>query len=41
MIFTCFLEEISNNFKTIVFGNRGTRRTDKPDIPYSVKIMAD
>jgi len=35
------LERFSNSFKTIVFDNRGVGRTDKPDIPYSIKMMAD
>ena len=35
------LEGISNSFKTIIFDNRGVGRTDKPDIPYSLKMMAD
>ncbi|MHA2367096.1 MAG: alpha/beta fold hydrolase, partial [Candidatus Hodarchaeales archaeon] len=35
------IESQSQNFKTIIFDNRGTGRTDKPDIPYSIKMMAD
>ena len=35
------LDDLSKSFKTIIFDNRGVGRTDKPDIPYSVKMMAD
>ncbi|MFX1269550.1 MAG: alpha/beta fold hydrolase [Promethearchaeota archaeon] len=35
------IERISNRFKTIIFDNRGVGKTDKPDIPYSIKMMAD
>ncbi len=35
------LKEISKNFKIIIFDNRGAGRTDKPDIEYSIKMMAD
>jgi pimeloyl-ACP methyl ester carboxylesterase len=36
-----FIEEISRNSKVILFDNRGAGRTDKPDIEYSMKMMAD
>jgi len=35
------IDEISKNFKTLFFDNRGAGRTDKPDIEYSIKGMAD
>jgi len=35
------IEEVSKNFKTILFDNRGAGRTDKLDIEYSIKGMAD
>jgi pimeloyl-ACP methyl ester carboxylesterase len=35
------IEPYSQNFKTIIFDNRGTGRTDKPDIPYSILMMAN
>ncbi len=35
------IEAHANHFKTIIFDNRGAGRTDKPDIPYSIKMMAD
>ena len=31
----------SDNYKVIVFDNRGVGRTDAPDIPYSMEMMAD
>jgi pimeloyl-ACP methyl ester carboxylesterase len=36
-----FIEEIAKDFKIILFDNRGAGRTDKPDIEYSMKMMAD
>ena len=38
---TEFLNAVLKNFKTIIFDNRGAGRTDKPDIEYSIKMMAD
>jgi len=35
------IDEVSKNFKTLFFDNRGAGRTDKPDIEYSIKGMAD
>ena len=35
------IESLSHFFKTIIFDNRGTGRTDKPDIPYSIQMMAN
>jgi len=35
------IDTISTHFKTIIFDNRGTGRTDKPDTDYSIKQMAD
>jgi pimeloyl-ACP methyl ester carboxylesterase len=35
------IDEVSKNFKTLFFDNRGAGRTDKPDIEYSMKMMAD
>jgi len=35
-----FIKEISQFFKIILFDNRGAGRTDKPDIVYSIKMMA-
>jgi pimeloyl-ACP methyl ester carboxylesterase len=30
-----------DGYKLIIFDNRGTGRTDKPDIPYSIEMMAE
>ena len=35
------IDEFSKNFKVIVFDNRGSGRTDKPDKEYSIKMFAD
>ena len=35
------LDRLSKLFKVIIFDNRGAGRTDKPDIPYSIKMMTD
>lgn len=32
--------ELAQHYKVIVFDNRGAGRTDKPDIPYSIAMMA-
>ena len=36
-----FIERISTHFKIILFENRGSGRTDQPDIRYTHKMMAD
>jgi len=33
--------ELSKRSKVITFDNRGAGRTDKPDIPYTIEMMAD
>ncbi|MHA1971718.1 MAG: alpha/beta fold hydrolase [Candidatus Hodarchaeales archaeon] len=35
------LPELTKHYRTIIFDNRGVGRTTKPDIPYSIKMMAD
>ena len=35
-----FVKEISHFYRVILFDNRGAGRTDKPDIEYSIKMMA-
>jgi 3-oxoadipate enol-lactonase len=32
---------LSREYRVIYFDNRGTGRSDKPDIPYTIKMMAD
>ncbi len=36
-----FVKDISRYFNVILFDNRGAGRTDKPDIEYSMKMMAE
>jgi pimeloyl-ACP methyl ester carboxylesterase len=35
------IDALSKHFKTIIFDNRGAGRTDKPDIDYTIQMMAD
>ena len=35
------ISKYSQKYKVIAFDNRGSGRTDKPDIPYSVEMMAE
>jgi 3-oxoadipate enol-lactonase len=35
------VSELSKNYQVIVFDNRGAGRSDKPDIPYTIEMMAD
>jgi pimeloyl-ACP methyl ester carboxylesterase len=35
------IEGLSKHFKLLIFDNRGAGRTDKPDIDYTIKMMAD
>jgi len=37
---TRIVSELAQHYKVIVFDNRGAGRTDKPDIPYSIAMMA-
>lgn len=32
---------LAKNYRVLAFDNRGAGRTDKPDIPYSIEMMAD
>lgn len=32
---------LAENFKVLTFDNRGVGKTDKPDIPYTMKMMSD
>lgn len=40
-VFTPFTDLLANDFRVITFDNRGAGRTDKPDAPYSIPMMAD
>jgi pimeloyl-ACP methyl ester carboxylesterase len=35
------IRQLSHKYQVIAFDNRGAGRTDKPDIPYSIEMMAD
>ncbi len=35
------LEAVSGKYKTIIFDNRGSGRTDKPEMNYSIKLFAE
>lgn len=35
------IRELAKGFQVIAFDNRGAGRTDKPDTPYSIEMMAD
>ncbi len=32
---------LANKYRVLAFDNRGAGRTDKPDMPYSIELMAD
>src|SRR5512146_1889888 len=32
---------LAQKYQVVAFDNRGAGRTDKPDIPYSIEMMAD
>ncbi|MGB9978711.1 alpha/beta fold hydrolase [Methanobacterium sp.] len=36
-----FTAELAKNYRVITFDNRGTGRTDKPDVCYSIEMMAE
>ncbi len=40
-VFDPIVLALTKNFKVIAFDNRGAGRTDKPDIPYTIEMMAD
>jgi pimeloyl-ACP methyl ester carboxylesterase len=40
-VFAPFTEQLAHSFRVITFDNRGAGRTDKPDVPYSIQMMAE
>lgn len=40
-VFAPFTEQLARSFRVLTFDNRGAGRTDKPDVPYSIPMMAD
>ena len=40
-IFRICVGQLSQKFKVLTFDNRGAGYTDKPDIPYTIEMMAD
>jgi len=39
-IFKPYVDVLSKDFRVLVFDNRGAGQSDKPDVPYSVQMMA-
>src|ERR1017187_7563847 len=35
------IPQLAESYQVVVFDNRGMGQTDKPDIPYSIEMMAD
>ncbi len=35
------IPQLAKSYKVVAFDNRGVGQTDKPDIPYSIEMMAD
>src|SRR5215470_1625808 len=35
-----FIDDLATRYRVLAFDNRGAGRTDKPDAPYSVELMA-
>ncbi|MFO7619106.1 MAG: alpha/beta fold hydrolase [Thermoplasmata archaeon] len=35
------IRQLSDKYKVLALDNRGVGRTDKPDIPYTIEVMAD
>ncbi|HWJ03562.1 MAG TPA: alpha/beta fold hydrolase [Verrucomicrobiae bacterium] len=35
------VKELSASYQTIIFDNRGVGESDKPDVPYTIEMMAD
>ena len=39
--YMAMIRQLSLKYKVLAFDNRGVGRTDKPDIPYSIEMMAE
>jgi pimeloyl-ACP methyl ester carboxylesterase len=39
--FPFLIEALATRFRVLAFDNRGAGRSDKPDVPYSIEMMAD
>lgn len=39
--FTSVIDSLARHFRVLAFDNRGAGRTDKPDSPYTIEMMAD
>ncbi len=39
--YTAIIRQLSLKYKVLAFDNRGVGRTDKPDIPYTIEMMAE
>ena len=40
-IYRPIIDRLSKKYRVVAFDNRGVGRTDKPDIPYTIEMMAD
>lgn len=40
-LFKLCINRLSQNFKVLIFDNRGAGNSDKPDIPYTIGMMAE
>jgi 3-oxoadipate enol-lactonase len=40
-VFAPFTDQLAQSFQVVTFDNRGAGRTDKPDAPYSIAMMAE
>lgn len=40
-IYEPIIDGLSKKYRVVAFDNRGVGRTDKPDIPYTIEMMAD
>jgi 3-oxoadipate enol-lactonase len=40
-LYTAIIPKLAERYQVVAFDNRGVGRSDKPDIPYSIDMMAD